>query len=115
MNKKSNVLKLPVKKKKEIGLIEMGTIGGLEYKIFNRGNIHLTDGVDTFRKDCKVFIEELKKLDYKKLDQWNELKINGAWGTDPLIITKTDNDVCFSLGNKIPKLITRLVEILNKV
>jgi len=114
MNKKNNVVKLPEKKKREVGLIETGTIGGLEYKIFKRGNIHLTDGVHTFRKDCKNFIAELKKLDFKKLDQWSEFEISGAGDTDPLIITKSD-DVCFSLGNKAPKLIIELMQILNKV
>jgi hypothetical protein len=116
MHKKNNVLKLPLNKKEAVekGLIEEGTIGDLKYKLFDRGNIHLTDGVNIFRKDCMAFKAALSGLDYEKIKEGSSHEIPGAGDTDPLVIYKENGDFKLRLGGKVPQVIVKLREILGR-
>jgi hypothetical protein len=113
MNKKNNVLKLPLKKVEQ-GLIEEGTLGDLKYKLFNRGNIHLTDGVNIFRKDCTAFKTTLANHNYEKMRDGESFEIPGAGDTDPLVIFKENGDFKLRLGGKVPQIIVKLREILGR-
>lgn len=120
MNKKENkgkFLKLAptVKKPVEKGLIEEGTIGDLKYKLFDRGNIHITDGVNLFRKDCSAFKAALAGRDYEKMSEGSSFKVPGAGDTDPLFVFKEKGEIKLRLGGKIPPIIVKLKEILDKV
>jgi hypothetical protein len=99
---------------KEKGLIEEGVIGDLQYKLFDRGNIQITDGVSVFRKDCDEFKKALSKKDYEKMSDEGSFEIPGAGDTDPLVIFKENGDVKIRLGGKMPPIILKLREILNK-
>jgi hypothetical protein len=116
MNKKNNVLKLPIgnKKNSEQGLIEEGVIGDLKYKLFNRGNIHLTDGVNIFRKDCLAFKTAIANHDYEKMRDGESFEIPGAGDTDPLVIFKENGDFKLRLGGKVPQIIVQLRDILGR-
>lgn len=111
--KKKNIINLPVKSKpKETGVLKEGIIGDLQYKVFDRGNIQLTDGVHTFRKDCKMLDELLGRTNYKDIKEGGSFEIPGAGDTDPLILTKEKDDIVLSLGNGIPPTILKLKNIL---
>jgi hypothetical protein len=114
MNKKANIIKLPVKTKAEEGVIEEGNLGELNYKLFNRNNIQITDGYNLFRKDCSVFIEELLKHHYSNMHEGQAIEILGAGDTDSFIITKVGNNVVFKLGETLPSALIKLMEILEK-
>jgi len=116
MNKKNNVLKLPLNKKEAVekGLIEEGTIGDLKYKLFDRGNMHITDGVNIFRKDCMAFKTALANRDYEKINNGDSFEIPGAGDTDPLVIFKENGDFRMRLGGKVPQIIVKLREILGR-
>ena len=114
--KRDNVVKLPARSKKEADLIEAGSINRtLTYKLFNRGNIEITDGHSTFRKDCDLFRSELVKHNYDKMKEGETVEIPGAGDTDPLLFTKVGKDVSFRLGNKLPKSIEKVIRIIGKV
>jgi len=118
MNKK-NVVKLPVKSRKkapkEKGLLKEGTIGDLKYKIYDRGNIHITDGINIFRKDREQFKKALLKKDYEKINEGGSFEIPGAGDTDPLIIYKEDGEFKLRVGVAIPPIIAKLKKILDEV
>jgi hypothetical protein len=109
---------IPLKRKepsKEKGLLEEGTIGDLKYKLFDRGNIQITDGVNIFRKDCTAFKGSLAGRDYEKLKNGDSFEISGAGDTDPLIIFREKDEIKIRLGGKIPPIILKLIDILGKV
>lgn len=110
-----NLIPYTRKPPKEKGLIAGGVIGDLQYKLFDRGNIQLTDGVSTFRKDCEEFKKALSNRDYEKMSDDSHFKIPGAGDTDPLVIFKEKGKVKLRLGGKVPPIIAELREILNKV
>lgn len=116
MNKKNNILSLPSSKKKivEKGVVEEGTIGDLKYTRFDRGNIQLTDGVNTFRKDCFEFKAALAKHDYDSIIEGGSFEIPGAGDTDSLVIFKEDGDFKLRLGGKVPQIIVQLRDILGR-
>lgn len=107
------LLKLPEKKDK--GILKEGTIGGLRYKIFDRGNIEITDGEKTFRKDRTAFKTALTGMDYDKLKNGDKHEIAGAGDTDPLIIIKEGDSIRFTLKNKLPPIVKELISIMDSV
>jgi len=112
--KPGNLVPYTKKTLKEKGLIEEGIIGDLKYKLFNRGNIHITDGVNIFRKDCEELKKALANHDYEKAEREGYLEIPGAGDTDPLVIFKENGNFKLRLGGKIPPIIVKLREILDK-
>jgi len=113
-SKKRNILNLPVKApQKEPGLIEEGTIGDLKYKVFDRGNIHITDGERTFKKDRKVLKELLSRCKFEGEKVGYVLEIPGAGDTTKLRITKEESDVRLSLGDVMPPTVSKLIKILD--
>lgn len=113
MNKKSNIVNLPVKTKIDTDVLKEGSLGKLTYKLFNRGNIQITDGYNIFRKDCTVFLSELLKNTYI-LDEGQTIEISGAGDTNSFVITKKGNDVTFHIGRTLPNAIERLISILEE-
>lgn len=99
-------------RKKEKGLLKSGAIGGLEYKIFDRNNIEMTDGVSTFRKDRSVLSNLIGRIDFECMKDEDTHKIEGAGDTDPLIICKEKGEVKFKLGSKKPAIIVEFCKLL---
>lgn len=100
---------------KEKGLLEEGSLGDLKYKLFDRGNIHITDGVNTFKKDCMAFKAALAGRDYEKIKEGESFEVSGAGDTDPLFVFKKKGEIKLRLGGKIPPIIVKLKGILDKV
>lgn len=118
MNKR-NVVNLPVRGQKKVikekGLLKEGTIGDLKYKIYDRGNIHITDGISVFRKDCDQFKKVLLKKDYEKISEGGSFEIPGAGDTDPLVIYKEGGEFKLRVGVAIPPIIAKLKKILDEI
>lgn len=108
---KKNILKLPEKKEK--GLLKEGAISGLRYKIFDRGNIEITDGDKTFRKDRMALKSALAGIDYDNIKNGDKYEIAGAGDTDPLIIIKEGDSVRFTLKSKLPPIVKELISIMD--
>jgi hypothetical protein len=108
-----NIIKLPVKKEK--GLIDSGTIGGLKYKLFDRGNIHIYDNKSCFKKDCSALKAALYSYNYDKMAEGEHFEIPGAGDTDSLFVCKEKGIIKLKLRGSVPEIIKQLKKILDKI
>jgi len=104
---------VPEKNKKD-GIIEEGTFSDLNYKIYNRGTIHIFDDKKKalFKKDCELFEEAIDKLNLNSLSEGEIRKIPGSGDNDTLIFTCEGGDIKISLEKPEYGAIIKLKKIL---
>jgi hypothetical protein len=65
-------------------IVDHGTLGILEYEVYERGVIHIFTGHAAppkdlrFKKDINYFEDEIKKFDFEKLPDGEEYIIQGS-------------------------------------
>lgn len=81
-------------------LADHGKIGNLDYKVYSRGVIHITDRILIFKKDPDIFEEKLEEINFKGLSDGDEKVIEGSGDNDDLVITLKDGELELSLRKK---------------
>ena len=115
------ILKAPVlssagPKKSDDGIIlDHGTLGKLDYEVYERGVIHIfdKDGL-RFKKDISIFEDEIKKIDFEKLSDGKQSLINGSGDNDHLVFLKENGDIKISLKRREFESLALLKSILTK-
>jgi len=105
------------KKSKDGDIIAHGKLDKLDFEIYKRGTIHISDKNFTFRKNIDAFDEEIEVIETMTSSEWRKKKthrINGAGDTDNLIFTynESNDDLDVSLKKKTHGTIERLKKIL---
>ena len=108
------VSKTSTKKTKNGDIVEHGTICGLNYEVYKRGVIHITDKKLKFKKDCDIFEDEINKMDFESLADKEEIVLKGSGENDHLIFTKKDGDVDMKLKRREFSTISKLKSLLSK-
>jgi len=101
-------------KKTQPDILETGCIGKLTYAIFKRGVIHISDDTKTFKKDCDLFEDEIKKLKVDDLLENDTSRISGSGDNCDLVFTCTGDDIELSLEKKGYPTIRKLRDLLKK-
>jgi hypothetical protein len=104
---------MPIKKDKSI--LKEGTIGDLKYKIFDRGNIQISEGDKIFRKELTILERVLSETNYETMKEGDSIKIDGAGDTDPLFIYKEKGVIGLRLRKNLPVIINELLSIIDSV
>jgi len=94
--------------------IDVGTIGDLKYSVYRRGIIHIYDDTLTFKKDCNVFEDLIKKMDPMNMKDGSEKEISGSGDNADLIFIKEKGEIKLSLKEKPIGIIDSLKKIINK-
>jgi hypothetical protein len=83
------------------GLVaDHGKIGNLNYKVYSRGVIHITDGKLTFKKDPDIFEEKLEEINFEDMSDGDEKIINGSGDNDNLVMALKEGELEISLRKK---------------
>lgn len=93
-------------------VIDQGKIGGLDYKVFKRGNLHISSNGYVFKKDCELFEEEVKALDLNKMQDGDEKRIKGCGDNDDLVFVCKNDDIVMKLERKEYGTLNKLKKIL---
>lgn len=101
-------------KKDEDDILDQGTIGKLSYEINNRQVIHIFDKKGCFKKDADSFEEALNKLDFEKMQEGDNLTIEGSGDNDDLVFIIKDGDIELSLAKKGFCVIDKLRGLISK-
>ena len=109
---KNKTRKTPAKKDVE----EEGKLGKLNYTVFKRGVIHLTNSSKTllFKKDCELFETEIDKMNLNDLKDEDVRKMSGSGDNDNLLFTCVKGDLVMSLEKREYGLLKKLKGILKK-
>lgn len=95
------------------GLVaDHGKIGNLNYKVYTRGVIHITDGKLTFKKDPDLFEEELENIDFDAMLDGDEHVIEGSGDNDNLAMSIKDGDLVLSLRKKEFGIVQKLRKLI---
>jgi hypothetical protein len=101
------------KNKKEVSL--KGTIQKLKYEVYYElATLHIYDDKLLFKKDLKIFEDELTNLDFNTLKENETFIIKGSGDNDSLIFCKKEGDIVLSLKKREFKIIEQLKNILNR-
>lgn len=87
-------------KSKDGAILDSGKIGDLNYKVFERGSVHITKGKLCFRKDKDTFEDEIDDFNFDELQDKKEHRMNGAGDSDHLVFTLKDDDIVISLKKR---------------
>ena len=96
-------------------IVDHGTLGKLEYEVYERGVIHIfdKDGL-RFKKDIYIFEDDIKSIKFEKLPDGTEHIINGSGDNDHLVFTKENGDIKISLKRREFEALGLLKSILTK-
>ena len=96
-------------------IVDHGTLGKLDYEVYERGVIHIfdKDGL-RFKKDIYIFEDEIKKVNFEKLCDGEQNVINGSGDNDHLVFTKENGDIKISLKRREFEALGLLKSILTK-
>jgi hypothetical protein len=95
-------------------ILDHGTLGKLNYEVYERGVIHIFDKDLRFKKDIYIFEDDLKKIDFEKLSGGEQHLINGSGDNDHLVFTKENGDIKISLKRREFEALGLLKSILTK-
>jgi hypothetical protein len=114
-------LKVPVlssagpKKSDDGNIVDHGTLGELDYEVYERGVIHIfLQDCLRFKKDINIFEEEIKKFNFEKMTDGEEMVIQGSGNNDHLVFTKENGDIKIALKRREFEAIGLLKSILTK-
>ena len=89
------------KKSNDGNIVDHGTLGKLEYEVYDRGVVHIFDKANLrFKKDINYFEDEIKKLDFEKMIDGGEYTIQGSGDNDHLVFSKEDGDIKITLKRR---------------
>ena len=95
--------------------VDSGKLGGMDYVVYKRGVIHISDAEGClFKKDIEIFSEEIEKLNFNKLKIGECYTLPGSGDNDDLIFTMGDTDVEISLKKKGFKTLEKLKSLLKR-
>ena len=96
-------------------IVDHGTLGKLEYEVYERGVVHIFDkGGLRFKKDIYIFEDEIKKVNFVKLSDGEQQIIDGSGDNDHLVFTKENGDIKISLKRREFEVLGLLKAILTK-
>jgi len=96
-------------------VLDTGTIYGLTYNIYARGNIHLIDDDGlVFKKDCDMFEDDFTRANLNQIKDEDEIVIKGAGDTSDLVVKCTDGDIQMSLISKEFPIMKSLRDLISK-
>jgi len=103
------------KKSNDGKIVDHGTLGKLEYEVYERGVIHIfdKDGL-RFKKDIYNFEDEIKKINFEQLSDGGQRHIDGSGDNDHLVFTKENGDIKISLKRREFEALGLLKAILSK-
>jgi hypothetical protein len=102
------------KKSDDGKIVDHGTLGKLDYEVYDRGVIHIFDKDMRFKKDINIFEDEIKKIDFDGMLDGDEHVINGSGDNDHLAFTKENGDIKISLKRREFEALGLLKSILTK-
>lgn len=93
-----------------------GEMGGLSFRSYKRGVIHLFDKTGLlFKKDADLFEEELEKIKPDSLSEGESAEIPGSGDNCDLILKLENGDVKLSLRKKQTVTMKKLREVLDSL
>lgn len=92
---------------------DYGKIGTLDYRVYTRGVIHISDGTLTFKKNPDLLEEELNDCKINELKENEEIVITGSGDNADLIIKLIDGDAVLSLRQKEYGIIYKLRSLIS--
>lgn len=101
-------------KKDKTDIIDHGKLGGLDYKVYKRGSIHITDGKRTFHKDIDAFEDAIKTLDIDNMENGDTRIVEGSGDTDHIVFHMEDGDLSVRITKRGFDVLEKLKGILNK-
>jgi hypothetical protein len=104
------------KKSNDGKIIDHGTLGNLEYEIYERGVIHIFESSSSplFKKDIYVFEDEIRGIDFDLLPEGEDHIIKGSGDNDHIVFTKENGDIKISLKHREFEALALLKSILTK-
>jgi len=96
-------------------IVDHGTLGKLEYEVYERGVIHIfdKDGL-RFKKDIYIFEDEIKNFNLEKYPDGDSHIIDGSGDNDHLVFMKENGDIKITLKRREFEAIGLLKSILTK-
>ena len=104
------------KKSDDGNIIDHGSLGDLEYKIYSRGVIIILDPENTdlvFKKNIDLFQTELEKIDFNTMVDVDESVINGSGDYDNIIFIKHAGEINISIRKREFSAVESLKKILS--
>lgn len=89
-----------------------GKLGDLDYKIYDRGVIHIYKDNLLFKKNMDVFQDEIDEIDFDKLKEGKSHILHGSGDNDYMVFTRKDGDIEVSLKKRTYDIIEKLKNIL---
>lgn len=99
---------LPKGSKATAEIFEEGKLGSLDYQVFKRGVIHISNKGLLFKKDIEVFEGEVTGLELNKLKDGEEKRIPGSGDNDDLVFTCKNGDI-------VPTLEAKQYSVMSKI
>jgi len=93
-------------------ILNQGKFGKLDYVLYKRGNIHITDGKLTFKKDADTFEDTIEELELNNMTDGERKVIEGAGDNPNLVFTCDGDNITMKLENKGYPLVEKLMNVL---
>lgn len=97
-------------------VVDEGKLGALNYKVYDRGVIHVYNDSQTmlFKKSYEAFEAAMVGLNLDDMREGEKKELNGSGDNDTLVFTCTDGDIVLSLEKRGYLMAKRLRDIIKK-
>ena len=96
----------------KVDILDKSKFGKLDYTLYRKGSIHITDGKLTFKKDPDIFEDQVEELDLNNMTNGERKVIEGSGDNPNLVFTCNGDNISMKLETKGYPLVDKLMGVL---